>query len=117
MLETDQAWEVFEKLEDSYFNQRDRLAKMRERAPLHHDAIDIAANTGTPLPKVYGTLNRWAGVKRISRMTVSQVSETVGFSGRWKINAHTAADIRRIEENQLKLYGESPQLPLLGVSA
>lgn len=113
MVETDQAWDVFEKLEDSYFSQRDRLANMGERAPLHHDAIDIAANTGTPLPKVYRTLNLWAGVNRLSNMTVSKVSETVGFSGRWKVNIQTAADIQRIEAHSIALYGESRQLPLL----
>ena len=112
MLETDKAWDVFEMLEDSYFNNRDRRATMLERAPLHHDAIDIAANRKIALSKVYGGLNRWIGVKRLSSMTVQQVAETLGFSGRWKSNNETAGDIQRIEDNQLKLYGESAQLAL-----
>lgn len=115
MLETDQAWDVFEALEDSYFNKRDRIAKMKDRAPLHHDAIDIASNSNIPLPKVYGTLNRWIGVKRISAMTVQQVAETLGFSGRWKANGQTNMDIQRIEANSIALYGESPQLSLTGM--
>jgi len=115
MLETDKAWDVFELLEDSYFSNRDRRSTMLDRAPLHHDAIDIAAVRRIALSKVYGALNRWIGVKRLSGMTVLQISETLGFSGRLKSNGETAADMQRIEDNQLKLYGEPSQLPLLGV--
>lgn len=115
MLETDQAWEVFERLEDNYFNNRDRRSTMMERAPLHHDVIDISAQRRISTSTVYGALNRWAGVKKLNAMSVPQVAETLGFSGRLKANSETKQDMQRIEANHAAMYGESKQLPLLGV--
>lgn len=115
MLETDQAWDVFERLEDSYFNNRDRRSTMLERAPLHHDVIDISAQRRISTSTVYGALNRWAAVKKMNAMSVHQVAETLGFSGRLKANSETRQDMQRISDNHVALYGESKQLPLLGV--
>ncbi|EOC2120056.1 ORF6N domain-containing protein [Shigella flexneri] len=42
MLETDQAWDVFEKLEDGYFNQREKVANHPQPVPQPESSLDRA---------------------------------------------------------------------------
>lgn len=53
MLETDQAWEVFEKLEDSYFSQRTEVAQ-----------ADMFVNEPNPLNVTIPNEGRWLVVYR-----------------------------------------------------
>ncbi|MDD1789109.1 ORF6N domain-containing protein [Burkholderia gladioli] len=124
MLETDQAWDVFEKLEDCYFHrteaaagdQGDERSTVRDRAPLLHDAIDIMVSLHIPLPKSYRAINQYAGVKRMPDMTRRQTVEAAGFSGRILKGEATQRDFERIARNAAALHGEEAQLQLVGVT-
>ena len=75
MLETDQAWDVFEQMEDAYFtaaktrapavNGHERSNK-HDRLPLYHFAIDTVVNHHLNFSKVYALINLFAGVSLAS---------------------------------------------------
>jgi len=116
MLETDQAWDVFEKLEDCYFRrQDDRNARstLKDRIPLHYAAVGIMATLGLPQGRSYQMMNLYAKVRRMSQMTRGQVSETTDFTERLLHGMATRQDFERIDANRIELHGESAQLDLI----
>lgn len=115
MLETDQAWDVFEQLEDSYFANREKVRRSTtyERAEIAHKVIDIGIDRGISPCVVQGIANRWVGVRRSRDMTTEQIPEAVGFCDRLHVRGESDDDWTRVDENSIKLYGRSPQLSLL----
>jgi hypothetical protein len=123
MLETDQAWDVFEKLEDCYFRRREssnddenELSTVRDRRPLYHGAVDIVVTYRLSFGKAYQALNWYAGSDGFPRMTKRQASEAAGFVRRFLAGDATQRDFERIETNRAALAGESPQMQLIGVT-
>lgn len=124
MLETDQAWDVFEKLEDCYFRRiaesheggEEEPSTVKDRAPLLHDAIDVMVTLRISLPNAYRAFSQFAGVRRFPAMTKRQATETTSFSGRLLKGEATQRDFERIERNRAKLYGEETQQQLAGVT-
>lgn len=120
MLETDKAWDVFERLEDCYFSRRERttedgseLSTVKDRTPLYHGAIEIVLEHRLSFGNAYQALNWFAGSKRFPEMTKRQVAETSGFLRRLLTGEATQKDFQRISVNQAALTGESAQLPLI----
>lgn len=120
MLETDRAWDVFEALEDCYFNKREvgpeddaELSTVKDRTPLYHGAIEIVLEHRLSFGNAYQALNWFAGSKRFPEMTKRQVVETSGFLRRLLTGEATQKDFQRISVNQAALTGETAQLPLI----
>lgn len=120
MLETDQAWEVFESLEDCYFHHREsesaddnELSTVKDREPLYHGAVEIVLEHRLSFGNAYQALNWFAGSKRFPEMTKRQVAETSGFLRRLLTGEATQKDFQRISVNQAALTGETAQLPLI----
>lgn len=124
MIETDQAWDVFEKLEDCYFRRTaeshegsdEEPSTVKDRAPLLHDAIDVMVSLHISLPNAYRAFSQFAGVRRFPAMTKRQAVETTSFSGRLLKGEATQRDFERIERNRAMLYGEETQQQLAGVT-
>lgn len=123
MLETDQAWDVFEALEDCYFQKREvgpeddaELSTVKDRTPLYHGAVDIVVTYRLSFGKAYQALNWFAGVDGFPRMTKKQASEASGFVRRLLAGDATQKDFERIEVNRAQIKGESPQMTLIGVT-
>lgn len=123
MLETDQAWDVFEKLEDHYFRRADlstddgsELSTVKDRVPLYHGAVDIVVTYRLSFGKAYQAMNWFAGVDGFPRMTKKQALEASGFVRRLLAGDATQKDFERIEMNRAHIKGESPQLTLIGVT-
>lgn len=94
-----------------------RRATPGERMPMYVAALEAGVARRTSWSHVVGWGNRLVGVKRSKFMSLAQAREARSFFERLKAYQETQADVHRIESNSIALYGESPQLPLLGVSA
>ncbi|VWD32863.1 ORF6N domain-containing protein [Burkholderia contaminans] len=124
MIETDQAWDAFEKLEDCYFRRTaepnegrdDEPSTVKDRAPLLHDAIDMMVSLRISLPNAYRAFSQFAGVRRFPAMTKRQAAETTRFSGRLLKGEATQRDFERIARNRGMLDGEETQQQLAGVT-
>ncbi|KFC09015.1 putative phage protein [Trabulsiella guamensis ATCC 49490] len=88
MLETDQAWEVFEKLEDCYFSQKEtaeqirkvRQCTARQLIPLRQTVERlITIGVGQIYPDIWKLVHQRFGVEHIHQLRPEQVSEAVGF--------------------------------------
>lgn len=122
MLETEQAWDVFEQLEDSYFamaktrgeiaNGQDRSTP-QDRLALYHFAVDAVIKHRLMFNKVYAFLNLYAGSPSFSGMTKAQTAEVADFCDRFVLGQDTRNDWQRITDNRTRLYGESPQLDMV----
>lgn len=119
MLETDKAWEVFETLEDCYFAVKAKekaetnLSTVMDRYPLYYFTVDTVLRHKLMFNRVYLLLNLFAGSKRFKEMTKEQVAEVTEFCDRFAISQDTRADWQRIQENQIKMYGEPRQLDMV----
>ena len=119
MLETNQAWDVFEQLEDSYFSAKARedegsdLSTVSDRVPLYFFTVDTVIRHRLLFSKVYLLLNLFAGSKRFKEMTREQVDEVASFCDRFAIGLDTRADWQRIKANQQRLHGEPKQLDFI----
>lgn len=81
MLETDQAWDVFEKLEDCYFNQRqgDTPTTTYSRTPLR-DAVNLlVGKKGMMYPDAYSLIHHRFGVNRIEQLNQSQMLDAIEY--------------------------------------
>ncbi len=115
MLETDKAWEVFEVLEDSYFQNRSLRTSPRDRRHIVHKEVDISIDRGLPLSIVQGNVNRRVGVRRHRDMTRDHLVVGDAYCDRLMARSETDEDRELVGLNSIALYGESRQLPLLGM--
>lgn len=92
-----------------------RRSTVEERFDMQIGAMKAAQARRKPWSHVMGWGNRWAGVTRSRYLSVGLVREVGGFYGRVETRSETPEDLARIEANSIALYGESPQLPLLGM--
>ncbi|CDL45756.1 putative antirepressor protein [Escherichia coli ISC41] len=81
MLETEQAWEVFEKLEDCYFSQRPerRSTTTDDRTPLR-DAVNIlVGKKGMMYPDAYTMIHQRFAVSHIEQLSQTQMLEAIEY--------------------------------------
>nr|NMN90980.1 ORF6N domain-containing protein [Brenneria salicis ATCC 15712 = DSM 30166]RBP57325.1 ORF6N domain-containing protein [Brenneria salicis ATCC 15712 = DSM 30166] len=98
MLETDQAWEVFEKLEDCYFSQREkaieeaprkiRQSTAKQLIPLRQTAERlIATGMGNIYPDIWKLVHQRFDVEHIHQLPPDQIGEAIdyleGLEGEW----------------------------------
>lgn len=82
MLDTDQAWDVFEQLEDCYFNRQDILAKTHksERTPLHDaHALLVAKTKHLNSSDAWKIINQRFGTKSIDEIPYDQIPVAVEY--------------------------------------
>lgn len=122
MLETDQAWEVFEQLEDSYFTAAatrgpvvdgHKRSNAQDRLPLYHFAIDTVIKHRLMFSKVYTLINLYAGSPNFQQMTKEQSAQVADFCDRFALGQDTRNDWQRITDNKTRMHGESPQLDMV----
>lgn len=122
MLETDQAWDVFEALEDHYF-QGPRPRKPRaprtkalntraERHALRHYAVEMELSCRLSPPKALQLLGCFAGVKRLDLIAPDSIPEVEGFATRAIEHKTSEEDWKRVETGRKRLTEDSPQLEL-----
>lgn len=87
-----------------------------DRLPMQHKVLDIAVERRLAPSAVQGNVNRYMGVKRSRYASLQQVGDGIGFCDRLLAREETRNDIERITNNHAALYGETRQLPLLGMS-
>lgn len=87
-----------------------------DRLPMQHKVLDIAVERRMAPSAVQGNVNRYMGVKRSRYASMQQVGEGIGFCDRLLAREESQADVQRISLNHAALYGETRQLPLLGMA-
>lgn len=121
MLETNQAWEVFEQMEDSYFTAKARPAiadgekrsTLMDRLPLYLFTAETVVKHRLLFSKVYALINLYAGTHNFKEMTKEQVAEVAEFCDRFAIGQDTRNDWQRIADNQSDLFGEPVQIDMV----
>ncbi|WP_025517512.1 Rha family transcriptional regulator [Bordetella trematum] len=86
-----------------------------DRLPMQHKVLDIAVERRLAPSAVQGNVNRYMGVKRSRYASLQQVGDGLGYCDRLLAREETDGDMQRISINHSALYGESRQLPLLGM--
>lgn len=86
-----------------------------DRLPMQHKVLDIAVERRMAPSAVQGNVNRYMGVKRSRYASMQQIGDGIGFCDRLLTREETQADIQQITINHAALYGETRQLPLLGM--
>lgn len=88
MLETDQAWEVFEKLEDHYFNKKEeaepvrktRQSTAKQLTPLRQTVERlIATGIGQIYPDVWKLVHKHFDVEHITQLHPEQIDEAIEY--------------------------------------
>lgn len=88
MLETDQAWEVFEKLEDFYFSQKEKAEQVRKNRqctatqliPLRQTAERlITTGLGKIYPDIWKLVHQRFDVEHIHQLQPEQVGEAIAY--------------------------------------
>jgi len=88
MLETDQAWEVFERLEDLYFSQMEKTEQVRKSrrctatqlTPLRQTAERlITTGLGKIYPDIWKLVHQHFNVEHIHQLHPEQISEAVNY--------------------------------------
>lgn len=118
MLETNQAWDVFEALEESYFEREEaqepssHLSTVRDREPILIDSVLIMTRHHISLPVAYRGLSHFVGVDRFRSMSRSDVVKAHQFAERMLTGQDTDADWRQLQINRAVLTGQQTQLEL-----
>jgi hypothetical protein len=122
MLETDEAWDVFEALEDHYFQgprprkprapRAKALNTRQERHALRHYAVEMELSCRLSPPKALQLLGCYAGVKRLDLISPDTIPEVEGFAARAIDHQTSDEDWKRVEHGRQLLAESSPQLEL-----
>ncbi|MDE9483262.1 ORF6N domain-containing protein [Xenorhabdus bovienii] len=84
MLDTDKAWDVFEKLEDFYFNQKDVEAvatktTVQQRNPLKNAVNLLVSKKGLLYPEAYSLVHQRFNVEHIDELTADQLPQAIEY--------------------------------------
>ncbi len=84
MLDTDKAWDVFEKLEDCYFSQKDTMATSTktttdERTPLRDAVNMLVGKRGLMYPEAYSFIHQRFNVSSIDQLPAEKITEAVEY--------------------------------------
>ncbi|MBB3258237.1 hypothetical protein F4827_003105 [Paraburkholderia bannensis] len=120
MIETDKAWDVFEKLEDCYFRPReprfdaiDEISSSLERLPLYLGVARMVIIRRLMFSTAYTNVSLRVGVLHFRDMTKRNVLIADGFIRRVEAGTATAEDFRTIQHNRNRLLGPDAQLKLI----
>lgn len=116
MLDTDQAWDVFEKLEDCYFTLQEELSQQTttlDREPLNKAIVMLVAKTGILYSDAYRVVHQRFNVEHTHQLTPTQLSEAVSYVHWLVVEKNTTASPKKqkqpvaphLDEFQL-MYGE-----------
>lgn len=89
-----------------------KRSTMANRLPLHHEVLDTSFDRRLSPSRVWGLINRYVGERHARNYSVRQVNEGLGFCGKMRRRTDTPEDWQRIEQNHIKLYGDTKQLSL-----
>ena len=111
MLDTDQAWDVFEMLEDSYFilkeENREPKTTVADRVPLIHAVATLVATSGhLKYSDAYKLVHQRFGVEHVEQLSHAQVKEAVEYvhmliTACTQIPEETYEQIRKLTESIL----------------
>ncbi|XYQ53242.1 ORF6N domain-containing protein [Pectobacterium carotovorum] len=90
MLETDQAWDVFEKLEDFYFSQREKRAEepvrktkqstAKQLTPLRQTVERlITSGVGNIYPDIWKLVHKRFDIENIQQLPPDQINEAISY--------------------------------------
>lgn len=81
ILETDQAWEVFEQLEDCYFSQQKKPESTTtdDRTPLRDAVNMLVGKRGMAYDDAYKLIHHRFNVQHIDRLTQAQMLEAIEY--------------------------------------
>ncbi|MDE9536553.1 ORF6N domain-containing protein [Xenorhabdus bovienii] len=84
MLDTDQAWNVFEKLEDFYFNQKEAepvatKTTVQQRNPLKNAVNLLVSKKGIMYPEAYSLVHQRFNVEHIDELTADQLPQAIEY--------------------------------------
>ncbi|HCM6517438.1 TPA: ORF6N domain-containing protein [Klebsiella pneumoniae] len=81
ILETDQAWEVFEQLEDCYFSQQKKSEPTTtdDRTPLRDAVNMLVGKRGMAYDDAYKLIHHRFGVQHIDQLTQAQMLEAIEY--------------------------------------
>ncbi|CCI77560.1 unnamed protein product [Klebsiella pneumoniae subsp. rhinoscleromatis SB3432] len=81
ILETDQAWEVFEQLEDCYFSQRQKteFTTTDDRTPLRDAVNMLVGKRGMAYDDAYKLIHHRFNVQHIDQLTQAQMLEAIEY--------------------------------------
>ncbi|GKV75518.1 hypothetical protein PEC106568_06920 [Pectobacterium carotovorum subsp. carotovorum] len=90
MLETDQAWDVFEKLEDFYFSQREKRAEepvrktkqstAKQLTPLRQTVERlITSGVGNIYPDIWKLVHKRFDIENIQQLPPNQINEAISY--------------------------------------
>ncbi|STV55282.1 antirepressor protein Ant [Klebsiella pneumoniae subsp. rhinoscleromatis] len=81
MLETEHAWEVFEKLEDCYFSQQKKseATTTDDRTPLRDAVNMLVGKRGMAYDDAYKLIHHRFNVQHIDQLTQSQMLEAIEY--------------------------------------
>ncbi|MBE5213275.1 ORF6N domain-containing protein [Pectobacterium sp. A535-S3-A17] len=90
MLETDQAWEVFEKLEDFYFSQREKRVEeparktkqstAKQLTPLRQTVERlITSGVGNIYPDIWKLVHKRFDIENIQQLQPDQINEAIDY--------------------------------------
>jgi hypothetical protein len=84
MLDTDKAWNVFEKLEDFYFNQKETApvvdkTTVQQRNPLKNAVNLLVSKKGIMYPEAYSLIHQRFNVVHIDELTAEQLPQAVEY--------------------------------------
>ncbi|WP_421086261.1 ORF6N domain-containing protein [Raoultella ornithinolytica] len=81
MLETEQAWEIFEKLEDCYFSQQKKseATTTDDRTPLRDAVNMLVGKRGMAYDDAYKLIHHRFGVQHIDQLTQAQMLEAIEY--------------------------------------
>lgn len=120
MLETDEAWNVFERLEDAYFvpresatpNDEEQPSTVSDRCPALHGVVDMVVMCHMSFSRAYRAVSAAVGTGRFAEMTKSQVRLGVDFTQRVVSASLTDSDLQRLEKHRDAPPHEPTQLLL-----
>lgn len=121
MLETEEAWDIYELLEDAYFgsdglvvSQPDpnALSTVADREPLYILAVQIMVKHGLSLPVIYRALAHFAGVESFKAMLLGHIAHAGGFGGAILAGTDSGAQWRQLESNRIAITGHPSQSKL-----
>lgn len=82
MLDTDQAWDVFEALEDFYFTKKQEpqhKSTVQERNPLKNAVNLLVSKKGIMYPEAYSLVHQQFNVSGIDKLTADQIPMAVEY--------------------------------------
>ncbi|WP_258086936.1 ORF6N domain-containing protein [Xenorhabdus bovienii] len=115
MLDTDQAWNVFEALEDFYFNQKEAepvVAKttVQQRNPLKNAINLLVSKKGIMYPEAYSLVHQRFNVEHIDELTADQLPQAIEYVHKMALEGEylgkeelSVSEVKQISDDDLQI--------------